>query len=112
MAAVASDAATMLAEALQKMDGLISDDQLIMESLKSPPHSCTMNDRIISLVEELRAQLEELSHDAKSLDVPESTAAFLFDWLESVQVNKYFTCTFRYKKNYLLFVFPCDLIKR
>ena len=96
MAAVSSDAATLLAEALQKMDGLISDDQLIMESLKCPPHSCTINDRVISIVEELRAQLVELSHDAKSIDVPESTVAFLFDWLESVQVNKYFTC--RYKK--------------
>ena len=88
MAAVASDAATMLAEALQKMDGLISDDQLIMESLKSQPHTfITTNERILSLVEELRAHLEELSHEVKStIDVPESTVAFLSDWLESMQV--------------------------
>lgn len=103
MAAVASDAATMLAEALQKMDGLISDDQLIMESLKSQPHSCTMNTRVLSLVEELRAQLEELPHDAYSVDVPESTAAFLIHWLESVQVNR--NKCFRDPKVRLPFVF-------
>ena len=104
MAAVASDAASMLAEALQKMDGLISDDQLIMESLKSRPHSCTMNTRVISLVEELRAQLEELPHDANSVDVPESTTAFLIHWLESVQVNT--NKCFRNQRVGLPFVFP------
>lgn len=88
MAAVASDAATMLAEALQKMDGLISDDQLIMEGLKGQPHSCTMKERVVSLAEELRAQLEELSLDARSIiDVSESSASFLINWLESLQVN-------------------------
>lgn len=89
MAAVASDAASMLAEALQKMDGLISDDQLIMESLKSQPHACTVNERVLAMAEELRAQLEELSRDTKisTIEVPESTVSFLIDWLESVQVN-------------------------
>ncbi|XP_068703611.1 liprin-beta-1-like isoform X2 [Montipora foliosa] len=85
MAAVASDAATMLAEALEKMDGLISDDQLIMESFKSQPRPISMDEKVLSLVEELRAQVEQLSNDAKSIDVPESSIIFLIDWLMSVQ---------------------------
>lgn len=89
MAAVASDAASMLEEALQKMDGLISDDQLIIESFKSQPRSFSMDDRVLSLVEELRAELELLSHDSKSIDVPESSITFLVDWLLSLQANKY-----------------------
>ena len=95
MAAVASDAATMLAEALEKMDGLISDDQLIMESFKSQPRPFSMDEKVLSLVEELRAQVEQLSNDAKSIDVPESSIIFLIDWLMSVQVNKlkYLNCS-------------------
>ncbi|XP_068738075.1 liprin-beta-1-like, partial [Montipora capricornis] len=85
MAAVASDAATMLAEALEKMDGLISDDQLIMESFKSQPRPISMDEKVLSLVEELRAQVEQLSNDAKSIDVPESSIIFLIDWLMSAQ---------------------------
>lgn len=89
MAAVASDAASMLEEALQKMDGLISDDQLIIESFKSQPRSFSMDDRVLSLVEELRAEVQLLSHDSKSIDVPESSITFLVDWLLSIQANKY-----------------------
>lgn len=85
MAAVASDAASMLEEALQKMDGLISDDQLIIESFKSQPRSFSMDDRVLSLVEELRAEVQLLSHDSKSIDVPESSITFLVDWLLSIQ---------------------------
>lgn len=90
MAAAASDAASMLAEALQKMDGLISDDQLIMDSLKSQHHvHVTTNNRILSLVEELRAHVEELPINTRSaIEVPESTVALLIDWLRSMQVNK------------------------
>ena len=93
MAAAASDAASMLAEALQKMDGLISDDQLIMESLKSQYHGhVTTNNRILSLVEELRAHVEELPINTRSaIEVPESTVALLIDWLRSMQVNKLIT---------------------
>lgn len=88
MAAVASDAATMLAEALQKMDGLISDDQLIMESLKSQPHTCSVKEEVISLVEELKRQLEGMTRDAKlTVEVPGSTTDFLIGWLDSLQVN-------------------------
>lgn len=93
MAGAASDAASMLAEALQKMDGLISDDQLIMESLKSQYHGhVTTNNRILSLVEELRAHVEELSINTRSaIEVPESTVALLIDWLRSMQVTKLIT---------------------
>jgi len=93
MAAAASDAASMLAEALQKMDGLISDDQLIMESLKSQYHGhVTTNNRILSLVEELRAHVEELPINTRSaIEVPESTVALLIDWLRSMRVNKLIT---------------------
>ena len=93
MAGAASDAASMLAEALQKMDGLISDDQLIMESLKSQYHGhVTTNNRILSLVEELRAHVEELPINTRSaIEVPESTVALLIDWLRSMQVNKLIT---------------------
>lgn len=89
MAAVASDAASMLEEALQKMDGLISDDQLIIESFKSQPRSLPMDDRVLPLIEELRAEVELLSYDSKSIDVPESSITFLVDWLLSIQANKY-----------------------
>lgn len=86
MAAVASDAATMLAEALQQMDGLISDDQLIMESLKSHPYSCSGKDKVLSLVEELRGQLEDMTRDSKyTIEVPGSTIDFLIGWLNSLQ---------------------------
>ena len=93
MAGAASDAASMLAEALQKMDGLISDDQLIMESLKSQYHGhVTTNNRILSLVEELRVHVEELPINTRSaIEVPESTVALLIDWLRSMQVNKLIT---------------------
>lgn len=93
MAGAASDAASMLAEALQKMDGLISDDQLIMESLKSQYHGhVTTNNRILSLVEELRAHVEELPINTRSaIEVPESTVALLIDWLRSMQVTKLIT---------------------
>ena len=90
MAAVASDAATMLAEALQKMDGLISDDHLIMESLKSQPFVSSMNGRILSLTEELKAMVNELHTERRStVDVPCSTAKFLIDWLNSLQVKEH-----------------------
>lgn len=86
MAAVASDAATMLAEALQQMDGLISDDQLIMESLKSQPYSCSSKDKVLSLVEELRGKLEDMTRDAKlTIEIPSSTIDFLIGWLKSLQ---------------------------
>lgn len=86
MAAVASDAATMLAEALQQMDGLISDDQLIMESLKSQPFACSSKDKVLSLVEELREQLQEMTRDAKlTIEVPDSTIDFLIGWLNCLQ---------------------------
>ncbi|XP_020616047.1 liprin-beta-1-like [Orbicella faveolata] len=86
MAAVASDAATMLAEALQQMDGLISDDQLIMESLKSQTYSCSSKDKVLSLVEELRGKLEDMTRDAKlTIEVPGSTIDFLIGWLNSLQ---------------------------
>ena len=93
MAAAASDAASMLAEALQKMDGLISDDQLIMESLKSQYHGhVTTNNRILCQVEELRTHVEELPIDTRAaIEVPESTVALLIDWLRSMQVNKLIT---------------------
>ena len=93
MAGAASDAASMLAEALQKMDGLISDDQLIMESLKSQYHGhVTTNNRILSLVEELRVHVEELPINTRSaIEVPESTVALLIDWLRSMQVTKLIT---------------------
>lgn len=86
MAAVASDAATMLAEALQQMDGLISDDQLIMESLKSQTYSCSSKDKVLSLVEELREKLEGMTRDARlTIEVPGSTIDFLTGWLNSLQ---------------------------
>ena len=86
MAAVASDAATMLAEALQQMDGLISDDQLIMESLKSQTYSCSSKDKVLSLVEELREKLEVMTRDARlTIEVPGSTIDFLIGWLNSLQ---------------------------
>lgn len=86
MAAVASDAATMLAEALQQMDGLISDDQLIMESLKSQPFASSSKEKVLSLVEELRGQLEEMTRETKlTVEVPGSTIDFLIGWLNSLQ---------------------------
>ena len=86
MAAVASDAATMLAEALQQMDGLISDDQLIMESLKSQNYSYSSKDKVLPLVEELRGKLEDITRDARlSIEVPGSTIDFLIGWLSSLQ---------------------------
>ena len=86
MAAVASDAATMLAEALQQMDGLISDDQLIMESLKSQTYSSSSEDKVLSLVEELRGKLENMTREAKlTIEVPGSTIDFLIGWLNSLQ---------------------------
>lgn len=85
MAAVASDAATMLAEALQKMDGLISDDQLIMESLKSQPYASSPKEKVLSLVEELKGQLEEIT-DGAEVEISGSTIDFLIGWLHSLQV--------------------------
>ena len=103
MAAVASDAATMLAEALQQMDGLISDDQLIMESLKSQSYSCSSKDKIISLVEELRGKLEDMTRDVKlTIEVPASTIDFLIGWLNSLQ-----NVTILHWWGDLLFVFSC-----
>ncbi|KAJ7379553.1 Sterile alpha motif [Desmophyllum pertusum] len=68
------------------MDGLISDDQLIMESLKSQPHTCSVKEEVISLVEELKRQLEGMTRDAKlTVEVPGSTTDFLIGWLDSLQ---------------------------
>ena len=103
MAAVASDAATMLAEALQQMDGLISDDQLIMESLKSQPYSCSSKDKVLSLVEELRGKLEDMTRDAKlTIEIPGSTIDFLIGWLNSLQ-----NVTVLHRRGDLPFVFSC-----
>lgn len=95
MAAVANDAATMLAEALQKMDGLISDDQLIMESLKTQTHACSPKEKVVSLLEELKGLLEEIKDDAVecTIEISGSTIAFLTDWLHSPKV---FGCKSRY----------------
>jgi len=86
MASVASDAATMLAEALQQMDGLISDDQLIMEGLKSQTYSYSSDDKVLSLVEELRGKLENMTRNGRlTIEVPASTIDFLIGWLNSLQ---------------------------
>lgn len=90
MAGVACDAATMLAEALEKMDGLINDDKIIAESLKNSPPSLSRNDRLLCLLDEVKTLVEGMSYDGRTqVPVPHFTAEFIADWLASVQVREH-----------------------
>ncbi|EDO49638.1 predicted protein, partial [Nematostella vectensis] len=86
MAIVADDAATMLAEALEKMDDLISDDQLIMEAYKFQMDSSAPNGRIESLTEELRDLLSGLPPSERAtVHISDRTSDFLASWLEALR---------------------------
>ncbi|XP_031573769.1 liprin-beta-2-like [Actinia tenebrosa] len=85
MAMIANDAATMLAEALEKMDGLISDDQMMMEGLKPSSLSFSPNDQILGLAEDLRnALMSVVPSNRPNIRIPNKTAQFLLDWLKSL----------------------------
>ncbi|XP_032223134.1 liprin-beta-1 isoform X2 [Nematostella vectensis] len=89
MAIVADDAATMLAEALEKMDDLISDDQLIMEAYKFQMDSSAPNGRIESLTEELRDLLSGLPPSERAtVHISDRTSDFLASWLEALRNQK------------------------
>lgn len=88
MAIIANDAATMLAEALEKMDGLISDDNMMMEGLKPSSLSFSPNDQILGLAEDLRnALIGVVPSNRPNIRIPNKTAQFLLDWLKSLLVR-------------------------
>ena len=90
MAVVASDAAEILAEALGKMDDLIniSDEQLFMEGLKKQQISVSRDDRLLTLLNELKSIVDR-TEPARKFPVPSATASVLIHWLESTQVLFY-----------------------
>ena len=87
MAVVANDAAEILAEALGKMDDLIniSEDQLFMEGLKKQQMSVAPDERVQSLLNELKSIVERIE-PARNIAVPSATASVLIQWLELTQV--------------------------
>lgn len=88
MAIIASDAASMLAEALEKMDGLISDDQMMMEGIRSHTMSHSPNERVLGLAEDLQNALIAVPRSNRvNLRIPVTTSDFLLEWLKSQSVG-------------------------
>lgn len=105
MAIIANDAATMLAEALEKMDGLISDDQMMMEGLKPSSLSFSPNDQILGLAEDLRnALISVVPSNRPNIRIPNKTAQFLMDWLKSLLVKNLIHGNFYLRINYVIFI--------
>lgn len=89
MAIIANDAASLLAEALEKMDGLISDDSIMMEGIRSHAISGNSpNERILGLAEDLQNAVINISPVTRqNLKIPTTTADFLLEWLKSQSVR-------------------------
>ncbi|KAK3728938.1 hypothetical protein QZH41_016802 [Actinostola sp. cb2023] len=88
MAIIATDAASMLAEALEQMDGLISDDTIMMEGIKSYGLSHSPNERVLGLAEDLQnAIINVPAMNRANIRIPITIAEFLLDWLRSQQFS-------------------------
>lgn len=88
MAIIANDAASMLAEALEKMDGLISDDAIMMEGIRSHVTSNSPNEQVLGLSEDLQnAVIHVAPANRPNIRIPITTADFLLEWLKSLSVG-------------------------